>query len=681
MAQKRAELKKREFTCRYDERLDKQERFIREQQMRIEQLKKENLHLRKSFETSYNLNCWKNTKPIRFTIDILKWLLRPHAEKHVLRKGLRSLRCYGLKETLQKGRYRASCSQSFTQLLRQKLFSEGELATQRSDCFPRAIRFSIAVPLYNTPEKLLRAMIESVLAQTYAIWELCMADGSDAAHVGVERVCREYAEKDKRIRYQKLEKNFGISANTNACLEMSTGDYIGLLDHDDLLHPAALHEVMRAICEKNADFVFTDESHFYELPEDVYLPHFKPVYAPDNLLSNNYICHFTIFKRTLLNEAGLFDSACDGSQDHDMVLRLTEKAERIAHIPEILYYWRAHRGSVAEDPGVKSYTVEAGVWAVQKSLARRGIEGKVEPVKPGMTYYRIRYAIKGMPRVSVLIPNYEHMEELKTCLDSVFKKTTWSNYEIVIVENNSTSPELFDYYEKLQKERKNVRVVVWQGRFNYSAVNNFGVSFCTGEYLLLLHNDTKVITPDWMQEMLMFAQREDVGAVGAKLYYPDGTIQHAGVGLGLGDMNIAGHMFCGVNGAVGGYMGRLLYAQDLSAVSAACMLLRRSVWDALGGLDEGYEQDYNDVDLCMRIRQAGRLVVWTPFAELIHVEAKSRGKEDSPEKQRRHTEESVKFRKRWQKELDAGDPYYNPNLTLDRTDFFAADTMRQHDAR
>ena len=652
---------------------------IETQRARIEQLEAQNRYLSESFDIISNSACWKITKPVRFVLDVLKWALRPRAEKGLLRKGLYSLRTNGLRVTWQKAMYKIYFGESYTQIAKQALFSEEELAEQRSHQFPRKIKFSIVVPLYNTPEPFLRAMIESVLAQTYGDWELCMADGSDAAHRDVERVCREYVEKDSRIRYRKLERNLGISGNTNACLEMAKGDYIALFDHDDLLHPAALYEVMRAICDLNADFIYTDESTFHDTPEDAYLPHFKPAFAPDSLRGINYICHFTVFKRSLLQEVGLFDPACDGSQDHDMVLRLTEKAGRVAHIPEILYYWRAHADSVAESAGIKPYVIEAGVRAVEKQLERLGLEGTVEPVKPGLTFYRIRYAIKGTPKVSILIPNYEHLDDLKTCLDSIFKKTSWPNYEIVIVENNSSSPALFDYYEKLQKERENVRVVSWQGKFNYSAINNYGTRFCSGEYLLLLNNDTEVITPDWIQEMLMFAQRSDVGAVGCKLYYPDDTLQHAGVILGIG--GVAGHSHKYFKRRYYGYMSRLAYAQDFSAVTAACMMLRRKVWDQVNGLDEAWAVAFNDVDLCMRIRKAGWLIVWTPFAELYHYESKSRGTEKTPKKQARFNSEGLRFQQRWKKELAAGDPYYNPNLTLEREDFSVGPVVRQHDAR
>ena len=584
------------------------------------------------------------------------------------RKVIRSLREFGVHATWLRIKNKLLRYGDMKVYTREPLFSDGELAAQREHRFPREIRFSIAVPLYNTPRRFLRAMIESVLAQTYGRWELCLADGSDEAHGYVGAICHRYARKDPRVRYRRLDKNLGISGNSNACLEMAEGEYIGLLDHDDLLHPAALHEVMEAICALDADYVYTDESTFHETPQDAYLPHLKPAFAPDNLRSNNYICHFSVFSRKLLQEAGGFDPACDGSQDHDLTLRLTEKARRVAHIPEILYYWRAHAGSVAQEIGVKPYVIEAGVRAVQKQLDRLGLAGEVTPIKPGTSIYRVRYAVRGTPKVSILIANHEHLEDLKTCLNSIFHRTTWQNYEIVIVENNSRSPELFAYYEELQRSHGNVRVVTWQGRFNYPAINNYGATHCSGDYLLLLNNDTEVITPDWLQEMLMFAQREDVGAVGAKLYYPDGTIQHAGVILGLG--GVAGHAFQHVDGAQFGYMARLLYAQDLTAVTAACMLLRREVWDRMKGLNEGYAVAFNDVDLCMRIRQAGYLIVWTPFAELYHAESKSRGVEDTPEKQARFNEEVQLFHRLWERELRAGDPYYHPGFSLLRPDFY-----------
>ncbi len=545
-------------------------------------------------------------------------------------------------------------------------YSQKDLKQQKRTRFPKKIKFSILVPLYNTKEQFLKEMIESVQAQTYSNWELCLADGSDANHTDVGDICKRYMRADKRIRYEKLEKNMGISGNTNVCIDMATGDYVALFDHDDLLHPAALYEMMCAICDQSADFIYTDETTFRNTPQDSFLPHYKPDYAPDTLRANNYICHFTAFKKTLLDKVGKFRPECDGSQDYDMILRLTEQAENIVHIPKILYYWRAHAGSVAETVGAKPYVIESAHRAIQEHMERVGLKGTVLDTNvPSM--YRIHYDIKDEPLVSILIPNYEHKIELKICLESIFRKSTYRNFEVIIIENNSKTEEIFDYYEEIQKKWSNVKVIMWDSYFNYSAINNFGAKYASGEHLLLLNNDTEVISPDWIQEMLMYSQREDVGAVGAKLYYPDDTIQHAGLGLGL--LTLAGHLHRNARRSHPGYMGRLVYAQNLSGVTAACMMVRKSVWDEVGGLDETFEVAFNDVDFCMRVRKANYLIVWTPFAELYHYESKSRGTDEAPEKRARFTGEIKRFQERWRKELDAGDPYYNPNLTLDKEDF------------
>ena len=553
------------------------------------------------------------------------------------------------------------------ELNRRNELTPEERERQEKTEFPREILFSILVPVYNTPMPFLEAMIDSVRQQTYANWELCLADGSDGEHGEVGRFCREAVEKDPRIRYRKLEKNGGISENTNACIGMATGDYLALFDHDDILHPSALFEVMNAICEEDADFLYTDETTFHETPKDAFLPHFKPDYAPDTLRGNNYICHFTVFRKNLLEKTGGgFRSEFDGSQDYDLILRLTEHAEKIRHIPKILYYWRAHRDSVAESIGAKPYVIEAAKRAILEHLERVGLKGEVLDTRiPSI--YRIRYAIEGEPLISILIPNKDHREDLKRCVDSIREKSTWKNWEIIVIENNSTEEETFRYYGELEEDSR-IRVVRYEGSFNYSAVNNLGARESRGNYLLLLNNDTEIITPEWMEEMLMFAQREDVGAVGAKLYYPDGTIQHAGIGLGL--LHLAGHYHRGFAGDQPGYMGRLCYAQDMSAVTAACMMIPRRVYEAAGGLDESYSVVFNDVDLCLRIRESGKLIVWTPFAELIHYESKSRGSdEDTKEKLAFFKTETKRFQTKWNAALSRGDPYYNPNLTRSKEDF------------
>ena len=558
-----------------------------------------------------------------------------------------------------------------------------EAKQQRETKFDRDIKFSILVPLYNTPEKFLRQAIESVVAQTYENWELCLADGSDAEHGSVEKICKEYMEKDRkylqqcnsslsnRIVYKKLSKNEGISGNTNACYSMATGNYIALFDHDDVLHPSVLYEYMKAICEKGADYIYCDETTFKgnKTIDDMITLHFKPDFAPDNLRANNYICHFSAFDRKLLEGTELFRSQFDGSQDHDMILRLTSRAKCVVHVPKLLYYWRSHAGSVASDINAKSYAIEAAKGAVAAHLTEQGYKNfEISSTKAFETIFRIKYEILGNPKVSIVIPNKDHIEDLKRCITSIVEKSTYDNYEIVIVENNSVTEEIFEYYKKLE-ENPAIRVITYEGDFNYSKINNLGVSQTTGDYVLLLNNDTQVITLDWMEELLMYAQRKDVGAVGAKLYYEDNTIQHAGVVLGLGAHRTAGHSHYRVSYNNLGYMGRLCYAQNVMAVTGACLMMRKSLFEQLGGLDESFAVSLNDVDLCIRAWKAGYVNVFTPFAELYHYESVSRGLDDRGEKAQRYNRESEAFRAKWKDLLEQGDPYYNPNFSLDRSDF------------
>ncbi len=631
-----------------------------------EDLKRQLATAQYEYQVISNAGFWKMTKPLRVLADFTKKVVRKIPPLRMAAKLVKCLKQNGFKYTLRKIKEKIKNKQDYS-AVRRPLYTAEELEKQKTVKFDKDIKFSILVPLYNTPEVFLKEMIQSVLDQTYANLELCLADGSDDKHGYVRSICKRYSQQDKRVVYKKLEKNMGISMNTNACIDMATGDYIGLFDHDDLLHPAALFEVMTAICNEGADFIYTDENTFHKKPSDAYCPHFKPDYAPDTLRTNNYICHFTVFKRALIDEVGKFRPECDGSQDFDMVLRLTEKAQKIVHIPKILYYWRAHAGSVATDVSAKPYVIEAAHKALTDHLARVGLKGTVEnTVVPSM--YRIRYDVESEDLVSIIIANKDHVDDLDKCIRSIVSKTTYKNYEIIVVENNSTEPKTFEYYEKI-KALFGVKVVVWDGggKFNYSAINNLGVRESSGKYVLLLNNDTEIISPDWIGEMVMFAQREDVGAVGAKLYYPDDTIQHAGLGIGL--LTLAGHYFRGFPRQHPGYMGRLIYAHNVSAVTAACVMMRREVFDEVGGLDETFEVAFNDVDLCMQIRRAGYLIIFTPFAELYHYESKSRGLDSDPAKRKRFIGEVERFQKRWRAELDAGDPYYNPNFTLDREDF------------
>lgn len=551
---------------------------------------------------------------------------------------------------------------------------EARAKAERETVFDRKIVFSILVPLYNTPEVFLREMIESVQAQTYEGWELCLADGSDAEHAYVEQIVKEYRDKDPRICYGRLEKNGGISENTNACYELATGDYIGLFDHDDLLHPSVLYEYMKVICSKGADFLYCDETTFNGTDiNKMITPHFKPDFSPDNLSTNNYICHFSVFTRELAEAAKvdgrLFRKEYDGSQDHDLILRLTAKAEKVIHVPKLLYYWRSHDGSTAKDISVKSYAIDAARGAVKSYLESKGYKNfEITSTRAFETIFKITYEIYGTPRISILIPNRNHLKDLKRCIDSIREKSTWENYEIIVIENNSNESDIFDYYKEIEKY-ENVKVVTFTGEFNYSAVNNFGAGYATGDYILLLNNDTEVIASKWMEELLMYAQRPDVACVGGKLLYQDNTIQHAGIVIGLGAHRTAGHTHYGISNLNYGYMGRLCYAQNVTAVTGACLMVASDIYNELGGLDESFRISLNDVDFCLRAREKGYLNIFTPFAELYHYESISRGSDEKGKNADRYNKEAEDFKKKWKDALEKGDPYYNPNFSLDRSDY------------
>ena len=641
-----------------------QEQIIRKMQARIDQLEAQNRYLSESFDTISNSSIWKITKPVRLTMDVIKRAVRPHMEMVFLRKGLYSLRTNGFRMTWQKAMQKIHFSGSLARIAKQALFTEEELAQQRKHHFFKEVKFSIVVPLYNTPERFLRAMIESVQAQTYAGWELCMADGSDAGHAQVEQICQEYAEKDSRIHYWKLEKNLGISGNTNACLEMVAGDYIGLFDHDDLLHPAALHEVMRAIENTGADFIYTDEAVF-ESPniKTITSIHFKPDFAPDNLRANNYICHFTVFKRSLLDQVGLFDPSFDGSQDHDMVLRLTEKARRVAHIPEILYYWRAHAGSVAQNISSKQYAAEAGIRAVKSHISRSGYSAEVYSSKGFPAIYQIRYAIHARPKISILIPAL-HPQQAEACVNDILCKTTYPDYEIIL--GMPKDEKQFQIREK----HVPVRTCLCPGTVTKAACLNRAALEAQGQYLVLLDERAQIVTGDWLEQMLMYAQRPDVGAVGAKLYDAKGRIHSAGLILGAGEAHFAGSPFTGASGDAIGYMGKLWYAQNCSAVSGACMMVDAALFHDFDRLDETLEA-YDDVDFCLKLRRNGLLIVWTPYAQLRLCIKRGGKAEKVP----------AVLWTRWREELTTGDPYYNPNFRLDLESYTPKPSLSQHDAR
>ena len=644
----------------YKEAYEKEREKCIKLEDRLAILETQNADLQSKLDKIKNSIFWKMSKPFRVVINF------------VLRQKQRLDRCDGLGDFLNSVRIKLQQKKKMKNYGTDSFPTEEEAKQQRETKFARMVKVSVLVPLWNTPEDFLREMIESVMNQTYENWELCLADGSDDKHAYVGEICKEYQEKSKgRIVYQKLEKNEGIAGNTNQCYKLATGEFIGLFDHDDLLHPSVLYEYVKAINEKQADYLYCDEITFHNGDiNKMLVMHFKPDYALDNLRANNYICHFSVFARELLEGTELFRTSFDGSQDHDMILRLTDRAKNVVHIPKVLYYWRSHAGSVASGISAKPYAIEAAKGAVADHLQQHGLKNfQITSTRACETIFRIRYEVLGSPRISIVIANKDHAEDLKRCVDSIMERSTYSNYEIIIVENNSTTEEIQKLYKEYQDKYAFIKVVKFEGAFNYSAVNNLGVKHAEGEYILLLNNDTEVITPGWMEEMLMYAQREDVGAVGAKLLYGDRTIQHAGVVLKLGAHRTAGHGHYKQPDSKLGYMGRLCYAQNVSAVTGACLLVKKAVFEQAGGLEESFQISLNDVDFCLKLRELGYLNVWTPFAELYHHESISRGLDDKGEKAERYNRESEAFRTKWKEVLEQGDPYYNPNFSLDRSDF------------
>ena len=683
---------------------------------RIAELEDKNQELEFKLNRIKNNPIWKVSTPAR---NAMHWVIRQR--DRIRNQG-------SLRGVIAKIKYKKIEKKAMTHYGTESFPSEDTRKEQENAVFEKMPLISILVPLYNTPEKFLRDMIESVLDQTYKNWQLCLADGSDNEHVElVQSIVEEYKADPRakaaagyagassaaettniaagsnaataadqvsssgcKIKYQKLFKNEGIAGNTNHCLELADGEYIGLFDHDDILHPEVLYWYVKAINEQDADYIYCDETTFKN--DDInkmITMHFKPDYAIDNLRANNYICHFSVFKRSLLDGTELFRPKFDGSQDHDMILRLTDRAQHIVHVPKLLYYWRSHAASVASDISAKPYAIEAAKGAVADHLRRHGYDHfKITSTRAFETIFKITYEVKGTPKVSIVIPNCEHAEDLKRCIDSIYEKSVYDNYEIIVVENNSKGSEIRGYYEELKNGglKDIVKVVdytAWKAEqagqqgasdnasegFNYSAVVNYGVKNSTGDYVILLNNDTQVITVNWIEELLMYAQREDVGAVGAKLYFPDRKIQHAGVVLGLGAHRTAGHSHYGQAGMNLGYMGRLCYAQDVSAVTGACLMVSRKKYDEVGGFDEGFAVSLNDVDFCLRLREKGYLNVFTPFAELYHYESLSRGLDLEGKNAARYDKESEHFRTKWKDVLEKGDPYYNPNFSLDRSDY------------
>ena len=588
-----------------------------------------------------------------------------------IKKGILYLRHYGPKEFWVKLTERFQADDvDYEQWYENHKALPEELEKQKNEKWKRKPLISIVVPVYNTPQVFLRQMIESVQNQSYSEWELCSGNASPE-NKEMKKILEEY-KKDARIKEVEIPENKGISQNTNRAMEIASGELIGLLDHDDLLAPNALYEIAKAVNEHpDPEVIYTDEDKVTTDLKEHFQPHLKPDFNLDLLRSNNYICHFFVASRDLIKRVGGFRPEFNGAQDYDLILRCTEQAKQIVHIPKILYHWRVHKASTADNPASKMYAFDAGKRAIEEHLVRCRTKGTVQHTKD-LGFYRVKYEICGEPLVSIIIPNKDQSEALKKCLDSIREKTSYRNYEIIIVENNSEEPETFAFYKKIAGEK--IKVVTWEGEFNYSAINNFGVRHARGDYLLLLNNDVEIINGDWLTEMLSHCQRKEVGIVGAKLYYPDNTIQHAGIIIGIG--GVAGSVFVGLPRAFSGYLHKASIQLDLSAVTAACMLVKRSVFEQVGGLEEKLKVAFNDVDFCLRVREKGYLVVYDPYAELYHYESKTRGAEDTKEKIRRFQTEIEYMRSHWIGLLKKGDPYYNCNLSLTKWDYSLKNNQR-----
>ncbi|MFV0528551.1 MAG: glycosyltransferase family 2 protein [Lachnospiraceae bacterium] len=602
-------------------------------------------------------------------IDLSPTSLKLQRLVRLYRKGRNHLYYNGLGSFLKKAAGRVTNGPQkpvvYQEWIQKHLRSASELSRQRAHVFAHQPLISIVVPLYKTPEQYLREFVESVQAQTYENWQLCLSDGSgpDSPLTGQ---LQKLTAADRRIQVVYHEEQLHIAENTNEAIRIAAGEYIAFSDHDDLLTPDALYECVKAINEDpQVEVLYSDEDKVTVTGEFMQ-PHMKPDFNQDLLCTVNYICHLLVVKQTMIEQVGMLRPEFDGAQDYDFILRCTEAANHIHHIPRILYHWRFFEGSTAENPESKLYAFEAGKRAIEAHYERLGVPVKIENGEY-LGLYRTTFIRSNDPLVSIIIPNKDHIEDLQRCIASIESKATYRNIEYIIVENNSVLESTFDYYKTLEEQNAKVRVVRWAEEFNYSAINNYGVSFAKGEYLWLLNNDTEIINEDCIEELLGYCMRKDVGAVGGRLYFDDDTIQHAGVIVGFG--GIAGHAFLQQKRGFTGYCHRIITAQNYSAVTAACMMVPREVYEAVGGFSEELKVAFNDIDFCMKIRALGKLIVYNPYVEMYHYESKSRGLEDTPEKVARFQGEIETFKRKWPEILLKGDPYYNPNLTLDSQDF------------
>lgn len=553
-----------------------------------------------------------------------------------------------------------------------KLYEEWITKNEHDICDTRPLAYnpliSIITPTYNTEKKYLVKMLESVLAQTYTNWELCIADDASKNPETIQTL-QEYEKNYKNVKVTFRKENGHISVASNSALELASGDYVVFLDHDDMLAPNALYEMVKKLNEKrNLQLIYSDEDKI-DGNDKRHNPHFKSGWNPDMLFSQNYICHLVCIKKELVDEVGGFRKGYEGSQDYDLLLRVIEQLQssEIDRVQKVLYHWRAIKGSTAYGSGEKEYAHKAGLKALEDFFAKKDKNIRVEDGLL-LNTYKVNYPLpaSNIPLVSILIPTRDGYDLLKKCVESIFENTSYPNYEIIILDNETSCKKTLAYFEVL-KCYENVTILEYHKPFNFSAINNFGVKYAKGEIITLLNNDVEVISKGWLSEMVQHALRPEMGAVGAKLYYDDGTIQHAGVVLGIG--GVAGHSHKYFQKNEHGYFSRLKIVQNYSAVTGACLVVRKKLFEEVNGLDEGnLKVAFNDVDFCLKLQKLGYRNLWTPYAELYHHESKSRGAEDTPQKVARFNKEVEYMKEAWQDSL-RNDRYYNKNLTLKHEDF------------
>lgn len=584
---------------------------------------------------------------------------RKRISYNLIQKGCSYLLKHGIKATIKK----IIGQEVYQEWINEHSLSEQELQEQRTTSFEKNPKISIVVPLYNTNIWMLNEMINSVVCQTYSNWELCLVNAS-ANNERINSTVEEWIQKNSRIKFKKLDNNLGISGNTNEAISIASGEWIAFLDHDDTISPNALYEMVSSFNIEENDVYYSDEDKLLEDGSKRVIPHFKPDFSPDLLYSVNYITHFTIVRKSIIDEIGGLSSNYDGAQDYDLLLKIYEKTVKFKHISKVLYHWRISSSSTASNPESKQYTIESGRRALQDHLNRIGVKAKVESLPaPYLNSYHVIYEIIDQPLVSIIIPNKDQVKYLQKCINSILQKNSYKNYEILIVENNSKTKEIFEYYEEIQNKYKNIRVIVYEGEFNFSKINNFAVKSAKGEYLLFLNNDTELIQEDGIQELIGVCQRKDVAVVGARLLYEDDSIQHAGVIVGISKS--AAHVFLGLKKHQSSYMHRAVLNVNYSAVTAACMMVKKELFDMVNGFSEDFKIAFNDIDFCLKVREkTGKLVVYNGQSTWHHFESKSRGYEDTPEKKKRFEEERQRLISNWPHYFEKGDPYYNPAFDL-----------------